>query len=162
MIEIKQKTTGVVLLTIDADTLTAANLTGANLHGANLTAANLRWTNLRWADLTGAKVGNDIPTVPNIDAAILSAVTAKGQSLQMDDWHTCETTHCRAGWAIVLAGEPGRELEKKIGSANAGTLIYLASRPGKNAPDFYASNEAAMADLIDCAAETESPQCWWW
>ena len=134
MIEIKHKTTGVVLLTIDADTLTAANLTGA--------------------DLTGAKVGNDIPTVPNIDAAILSAVTAEGQFLQMDNWHTCETTHCRAGWAVVLAGKPGRELEKKIGPANAGTLIYLASRPGKNAPDFYASNEDAMADLIACAAKT--------
>ena len=153
MIEIKHKTTGDVLLTIDADTLTGADLTGAALTGADLTGADLRWANLN-----RAKIGNDIPTVPNIDAAILSAVTKEGQSLQMNTWHTCKTTHCRAGWAIVLAGEPGRELEKKIGSANAGTLIYLASRPGKNVPDFYATNEEAMADLIACAAETENLQ----
>ena len=65
MIEIKNKE-GVVLLTVDADTLHGANLHGANLYaanlrgadlvGADLVGADLRWANLRGADLRGAKL----------------------------------------------------------------------------------------------------------
>jgi len=65
MIEIKNKE-GVVLLTVDADTLHGANLHGANLYGANLrkadlveadlVGADLRWANLRGADLREAKL----------------------------------------------------------------------------------------------------------
>ena len=71
----------------------------------------------------------------------------------MSDWHTCKTTHCRAGWAVTLAGEAGATLEAKVGPAVAGTLIYAASRPGKPIPDFYCGDEAAMADLRASAAE---------
>jgi hypothetical protein len=146
--------------------LTRANLTGADLTGADLTRADLTRANLTGADLTGADLsgakltgaklsGVTIPVVPKIDVAILAAIeSAPGvQRLDMLEWHMCETTHCRAGWAIHLAGEPGYALEKAVGPAAAGGLIYAASRPGVRVPDFYATNDAAMADIRACAAE---------
>ena len=72
----------------------------------------------------------------------------------MGIWHKCETTHCRAGWAIHLAGEAGYALEKRLDDpVRAGRAIYLAS--AGYAPHFYASDEAAMADLKRRAAETD-------
>ncbi len=138
--------------------LTGADLTGADLTGAVLTGAVLTGADLRAADLTGAvltgAVLTGVPIVQNIDARILDAVETVGD-LDMSKWHTCATTHCRAGWAIVLAGKSGQDLETKVGAANAGALIYAASRPGKPIPSFYASNDATLADLRACAAETE-------
>ena len=104
------------------------------------TRAVLTGAVLTGADLTG------VPRVEHIDAAILAAVEAGGK-LAMDTWHTCKTTHCRAGWAITLAGEPGAALEARVGPAAAGSLIYAASRPGMPVPDFYATNEAALASM---------------
>lgn len=112
--------------------------------------------------LTGAtincvKLRSKIPIVPNIDAAILAAIEPYDNALDMDYWHFedyCGTRHCRAGWAITLAGEAGKILEKEIGPAAAGALIYAVSRPGKPIPDFWASNEDTLADLRACAAES--------
>ena len=76
MITITDRTTGAVLLAVDAETLVGANLGGADLAyvnlgganlyeanlsgaylgGANLHEANLRGANLRGADLTGANL----------------------------------------------------------------------------------------------------------
>ena len=142
-----------------------ANLGCADLRGVNLTDADLRGAYLGGADLTRADLTEailrganlpfdaEIPVIENIDRKILDAVTAAGCSLDMSRWHTCATTHCRAGWAIHLAGEPGRRLEQRYGSGVAGSLIYAKSRPDKPVPDFYATNEAAMADIVKCAAE---------
>ena len=91
-----------------------------------------------------------IPIIPEIDAQILAAIE-NGGTLEMEDWHTCDTTHCRAGWVIHLAGENGRLLEMRVGSAAAGALIYQASRGSY--PDFYALNDVAMADLRQCAGK---------
>ena len=138
--------------------LTRADLTGADLTGADLTGAVLRDAVLRDAVLTDAVLRDadlrvTIPVIPNIDRAILDAVKQEGCSLDMSKWHTCETTHCRAGWAITLAGPVGKTLEEVLGASVAGALIYNASRPGKRVPDFHASNEDAMADMEKCAAE---------
>ncbi|MGB0405020.1 MAG: hypothetical protein ACPGDB_02385, partial [Fusobacterium sp.] len=35
--------------------------------------------------------------IENIHQKVLEAVTTDN-ALDMSDWHTCETTHCRAGW----------------------------------------------------------------
>ncbi|WP_421783308.1 hypothetical protein [Kiloniella litopenaei] len=79
----------------------------------------------------------------------------------MSDWHTCDTTHCRAGWVTTLAGEEGKKLEDKVGTANAAYLIYAASDPDHlsrdGAPDFYTSNENALADMKRLA-ELEASQ----
>ena len=140
--------------------LTGANLTGATLTGATLTGAVLRGADLRYAiltnaDLRGANLPVGVPVILDIDAAILAAIEAPGNALDMSTWHTCGTTHCRAGWAITLAGKAGAELERKFRSAAAGALIYAASRPNKPVPNFYASNADALADLRAGAAVTE-------
>jgi uncharacterized protein YjbI with pentapeptide repeats len=93
----------------------------------------------------------DVPVVEHLDSKILGAIAAGG-ILNMNDWHTCETTHCRAGWAVHVAGKAGYELEEKLGSAEqAGRAIYRASTG--RAPYFYATNERAMDDIQRCAAE---------
>lgn len=91
-----------------------------------------------------------VPVVEALDAKILAAVENGAGGLEMGAWHTCETTHCRAGWAVHLAGEPGYALEREYGPQAAGRMIYLAS-VGR-APHFFASNERAMADLREQAA----------
>jgi hypothetical protein len=124
----------------------------ADLRGADLTRADLRGADLRGAVLTGAVLPPGVPVVPDLDRAILAEIEAGG-TLQMGDWHTCETAHCRAGWAITLAGAAGADLEAQVGPAAAGALIYAASRPNQPVPNFYASNDEAMADLIACAGQ---------
>lgn len=127
-------------------------LTGVDLSGLDLSGANLCQATLCGANLSGATLPPDVPIIPDIDKAILAAIEAGG-TLEMGDWHKCDTTHCRAGWAVHLAGNPGYGLERQFGTSAAGALIYAASRPDMPVPDFYASNEAAMADLIACAGQ---------
>ena len=93
----------------------------------------------------------EVPVVPNLDRQILDRIERGGGSLDMADWHTCETTHCRAGWAIALAGEDGRRLEAERGPFYAGSAIYRASTG--RVPHFFASNSAALEDLRARAAE---------
>ena len=133
--------------------LSRAYLSGAYLSRANLSRANLSDANLSGANLSGAKNLPEIPVIPNIDAAILNEINQQGCSLNMSDWHTCETTHCRAGWAVHLAGDAGYDLDRRFGTNVAGAMIYNASRPGKPVPSFYANNDDALEDIEKCAAE---------
>jgi len=95
MIEIKS-TTGVVLKTINADTLSGAslsgaslswanlswaNLSGANLSGANLSGANLSWANLSWANLRGANLRWANLRGANLSGANLSGANLSGANL---------------------------------------------------------------------------------
>src|SRR5882724_10220758 len=147
--------------------LTGAVLTGADLTGADLTGADLTDADLTGAVLSRAKGLPPIPIVPHIDAAILRQIERDPKHFEMHSWHGddekcnpdhwCETTHCRAGLAIALAGEAGWALERAIGPAAAGALIYAASRPGKPVPQFVTTNEAALADIRACAAEDPAP-----
>jgi uncharacterized protein YjbI with pentapeptide repeats len=143
----------------DAD-LGGADLGGADLGDADLGGANLGGADLRDADLRDADLGDAdlrrayLPTkqkIDNLDGKILAAIDAGG-ALRMDEWHTCESTHCRAGWAITLAGGAGRVLEEIYGPSVAGALIYAASYPDLPVPDFTVTNGAAMADMRSRAA----------
>jgi hypothetical protein len=161
--------------------LADANLAGANLAGANLAGANLAGAYLADANLAGAKnapadLGTalaetdearrererlnaqryrearpEIPVVPALDKKILDVVGSGAGQLDMNDWHTCNTAHCRAGWAIHMAGDAGYALEKKYGPEHAGAMIYRASTG--RVPYFFASNEDALEDIKRCAAE---------
>src|SRR5439155_20297718 len=92
-----------------------------------------------------------VPVVPRLDAQILDLIdTGRGQ-LNMSTWHSCETTHCRAGWAITLAGEPGKQFEKEYGPYRAGRMIYLASTG--RVPHFFATNGRALEDIRSCATK---------
>jgi hypothetical protein len=65
----------------------------------------------------------------------------------MGAFHTCETTHCRAGWAIQLAGDAGKALEAFHNSELAAMLIYEASGYPINPARFYDGDAAALADM---------------
>jgi hypothetical protein len=126
--------------------------------GADLSDAVLRDAVLRGADLSGAVLSDavlrgaeKIPAIPALDTKILAAIKDGGK-LEMSAWHKCKTTHCRAGWAITLAGDAGHKLEAKFGSAAAGALIYAKSYPDKPIPNFYAENNEALADIQARAA----------
>jgi hypothetical protein len=72
----------------------------------------------------------------------------------MDDWH-CGTTHCRAGWVVTLAGQQGKDLESRIGTALAANKIYQNSSDIK-VPwtiEFYKTSEEAALDIKRCADE---------
>ena len=132
--------------------LGGAYLSGANLGGANLRGADLRGADLRDADLGDADLGGAdwIPKIENIHQRIFDAASKDG-ALDMSTWHVggyCGTTHCRAGWTVVLAGEGGRVLEGAYGTGVAAALIYQASDPKlERTPNWNAPNEDAMADM---------------
>ena len=140
----------------DAD-LSDAVLSDADLSGADLSGAVLRGAVLRGADLSDAVLSDAvlsdadwIPRIENIHSVIYEAASQDG-SLDMGSWHSngyCGTTHCRAGWVVVKAGEGGRVLEGVYGTAAAAALIYQASDPSlERIPDFYTNNDAALADM---------------
>jgi uncharacterized protein YjbI with pentapeptide repeats len=156
---------------LEGANLARANLAGAYLEGANLARANLAGAfGLPTGDTTGpaepyvrrpnpeqraARVARyralhpEIPVIEALDRKILDAVTVSDGHLDMASWHTCETTHCRAGWAITLGGEAGKKLEKEHGPFLAGCMIYRASTG--RVPYFFATTEEALADIKRCA-----------
>ena len=156
--------------------LAGANLAGANLADANLADAYLAGANLagalnvpsgvekedppttyvkanaeNWAEIAKHfRLRNpEVPVVENLDARILDAVTIGGGKLEMSSVHVCETTHCRAGWAVTLAGKAGLDLEAELGWQRAASMIYRASTG--RVPHFYATNERALEDIKACA-----------
>ena len=110
------------------------------------------------------KQGSDksffVPRIPKIHSAVLLAASAE-KSLRMSKWHTCETTHCRAGWVVHLAGAAGKELESKTSTLFAAMQIYHLSSPGISVSPcrFFETNEKAMQDIKRCAElESKQPQ----
>jgi hypothetical protein len=126
-----------------------ADLQGADLRGADLRGADLREADLREADLPRADLRCAIGIPVAVDAAdrlraVAVAATANDDNLRMDTWHTCQTTHCIAGWAVHLAGEPGRILEASCGHELAGRMLL----GHEAALHFHDSNEDARAWLL--------------
>lgn len=92
--------------------LTKANLSGADLSCANLTGADLIGANLYLTNLNGI----DLTTVNSIDYfefssqdkemslanSILDVLSLPQNNLEMELWHTCDTSHCIAGWLELL------------------------------------------------------------
>ncbi len=98
----------------------------------------------------------NIPKIENIHSAVLSAVE-QPEAFDMSDWHTCDTTHCRAGWVVTLAGKEGKALEDQTSTEFAAMMIYKESSPILVSPvRFYESNQIAMADIVRCAEEEKS------
>jgi uncharacterized protein YjbI with pentapeptide repeats len=150
---------------LDGARLDGARLDGARLDGARLVGASLVGASLDRASLDGAPFA-----VKHLDAKILAAIEANQariasdpelegkDALKMSAWHYCEMSHCRGGYAVLVAGEAGRSLEFTVGPTTAANLIYAASRPKLPMPDFYASDEDAMADITACAAADPIPE----
>lgn len=87
-----------------------------------------------------------VPVIENIHQRVYDAAS-QPVALNMDNWHTCDTTHCRAGWVTHLAGEPGKALEEATSPLFAAQQIYLASGYAISPVRFFDTNEAALADM---------------
>ena len=75
----------------------------------------------------------------------------------MNTWHTCNTTHCRAGWVVFLAGEEGKKLEEKTSTLFTAMQIFKKSSPIRVSPTrFFETNDEALADMKRCAEEESS------
>lgn len=116
-----------------------ANLSYANLSGSNLSGANLPI----------------VSSEPNLIAKILDQVESQPSCLKMDAWHSCDTTHCLAGWAVTLHSQ-GKLLESLIGPNAAGALIFNACCG--EAPDFFSDKKTAVNWLLSKAKETNEQQ----
>lgn len=120
-----------------------ADLRGANLWGANLKDADLKGAALWCPNLWGSDLG-DAMSPSELKSKIRAALSSGGK-LEMKTWHTCQTTHCIAGWAVVLHPN-GKELEEATSTATAGRILLgLLGRGEDNI--FYASNDEALAWL---------------
>jgi len=92
-----------------------------------------------------------VPVIDDIHKKIYAAATATDESLNMSTWHSCETTHCRAGWVVHLAGEEGKALERFHNTELAAMLIYKASGYEINPAQFYLDNAGALRDMKSLA-----------
>ena len=84
-----------------------------------------------------------------------------GNSFDMGVWHApnyddddnvCGTTCCRAGVACLVAGKSGLDLARETDWDHAADLIYAASYPGRELPDFYTTTGVALADIRERAS----------
>ena len=87
MINIKHKTTGATLRTIDADTLSGANLRCANLRcanlrGSDLSGSDLSGSDLRYANLIAAELCDADLSYANLRYADLSYANLSGSDLR--------------------------------------------------------------------------------
>jgi uncharacterized protein YjbI with pentapeptide repeats len=127
--------------------LSGSDLSGSDLSGSNLSDSDLSDSDLRGSDLSGSNL-RGVPFIKDIHQTVYQAASVPPEALDMSKWHKCETTHCRAGWVVTLAGEGGKALEWAMGTAAAAAMIYLKSDPKiERIPDFYANNEDALADM---------------
>lgn len=96
--------------------------------------------------------GFKVPVIENIHQKVYEAVN-RPNALDMTNWHTCDTTHCRAGWVVHLAGAPGYELEKKTTTLFAAMQIYHKSSPDipVSPARFFDGNEKALQNIKECA-----------
>jgi uncharacterized protein YjbI with pentapeptide repeats len=138
MVEIKHKITGEVLRIINAETLCEADLSEAYLRGADLRGADLRGAYLRGADLSEASLPTELE-----EGLLLKVAKAALEpcALNMENWHTCGTTHCIAGWACVLT--QNKEIEETHGTQIAGLLLLGAEAHSH----FFDTNEEAKKYL---------------
>ena len=91
------------------------------------------------------------PLVQNIHQSVFNAASAEN-ALDMKNWHVCETTHCRAGWVVHLAGKAGYELEKLTSTVFAAMAIYNKSSDIKVPLHmFYVGNDESLTDMKRCA-----------
>ncbi len=86
---------------------------------------------------------------------LLAAIKQPGCYLDMSTWHSCETTHCIAGWTVTKA-PGGKELETRFGTEAAARRILKTSRPDAPLPRFDArAPEDAIMAFVEARAEEE-------
>lgn len=128
------------------------DLSGQDFEGGDFRNADFRGATLANLDLGGCQIKGakfdleGVPKIPDIHKRVYEAASQPG-ALDMSEWHTCSTTHCRAGWVTHLA-PGGTDLEIELGTDAAAALIYLASDPDlERIPSWYETNEKALQDM---------------
>lgn len=133
----------------------AVDVDASDIPGITELMHNPSYPTLAMAKETLAEGCFDVPTIDRIHSRVYEAARQPG-ALDMGNWHCDGDAHCRAGWVVELAGEAGRELERKTGSTGmAAALIYLKSDPLlKHMPVFLlGDNSHALADMKRLADE---------
>jgi hypothetical protein len=74
----------------------------------------------------------------------------------MRTWHTCENTHCWAGWVVTLAGDEGKKLEAFFDTPLAAMKILDASSPLRVSPVRFFENNAEALGHMKKLAEQEA------
>lgn len=92
----------------------------------------------------------EVPVISGIHRKVYAAASDTG-ALDMSYWHTCETTHCRAGWVVNLAGAAGSALEAFFNTELAAMKIYEASGYKINPCRFYDTNDVALEHMLELA-----------
>jgi hypothetical protein len=102
----------------------------------------------------GSEVGfPPVPVIENIHQTVYAAAS-QPRALAMSDWHTCENTHCWAGWVVTLAGEAGKKLEKFFDTPLAAMKILDASSPLSVSPvRFFETNDDALEHMKKLAEQ---------
>jgi hypothetical protein len=134
-----------------------ADFTGADLTASDFFAAKLSKSDFRGADLRGVKFAastltwckfnkgamaagwEDLPEIPDLRQQILQQLENGGR-LDMSAWHKCQTTHCIAGWAIVLADAKFQSVRHNPALVGAGLFV----RSDGMVPNFFGSEPEAM------------------
>jgi hypothetical protein len=122
--------------------LSSCDFTNADLTGANFTGADISG-----ADLTGAKltfvIGLATKAQEMAEAQrILQLLQQPENKLIMDEWHTCSTAHCLAGWSCPENYDPSTEAGRKM--------------PTLTKYFFEHNNEEAFDALVRVASGEES------
>lgn len=150
--------------------LYTANLINANLEGANLKDTNFKQAaisgcSISWEELQHACLLDNIPVVDGLHRKVVDAIEDEEgeywkQELDMSSWHSqihsCNTTHCRAGWYVVIARMRHTEIEGILGTSVLAAAIALKSCSYlSRVPDFHCDNTTAMNDMELCARVEE-------
>jgi hypothetical protein len=83
--------------------------------------------------------------VANFHQRIWKACSKPG-ALDMSSYHTCKTTHCRAGWAVILTR--AQDLEKKTSPLFAGLIAYRANGMDISPVEFFDKRSEAMEKML--------------
>lgn len=88
------------------------------------------------------------PIVEDLHRKVYEAAS-QPKALDMGSWHTCGTTHCRAGWIVAIAGEAGFEYERAVGGDTAFAAMQIAKASGApiSPVRFFDTDADALADM---------------
>jgi hypothetical protein len=93
-IQIAHRTTGALLHTVEATTLTGVNLRGAALSGADLQHASMRGANLQRVDLHLADLGGADLRESDLRAGNLRGADLRGADLRDTQLRGADLSHC--------------------------------------------------------------------
>lgn len=99
----------------------------------------------------------EVPVIKRLASRILQIVESGKGQLKMDDYHTCKSTHCIAGWTTYLAGKRGKALEEELFCDVAAAAIWLKTYGGYPSFSHLVSNEGALKSLRRFAAQDPEP-----